>query len=84
MLEYYGLAKRVFNIAHDEEALMYEGTNINNVMLRDADIKKGEIFHTLYAVIEWIGGFQEKEEVVFMIKMQVTKSWIDLRNAFYR
>ena len=61
MLEYYGLAKRVFNIAHDEEPLMYEGTNINNVMLRDADIKKEEIFHTLYAVIEWIGGFQEKK-----------------------
>ena len=61
MLEYYDLAKRVYNIAHDEEALMYEGININNVMLRDDDIKKGEIFHTLYAVIQWIGGLQEKE-----------------------
>ena len=35
MLEYYGLAKSVYNIAHDEEASMYEGININNVMLRD-------------------------------------------------
>ena len=74
MSEYYSLAKRVYNIARDEEALMYEGLRINNAMLRDDGIKKGEIFRTLYAVIQWIGWFQEKKEIIFLIKMQVTKS----------
>ena len=50
----------MYNIAHDKEALMYEGVRINNEMLCDDNVNKDEIFHTLYTVIKWIGWFQEE------------------------
>ena len=73
MQEYYSLAKRVYNIAYDEEELMYQGIHLNNAMNKDDSISKGEIRHTLYTVIKWIGWFREKSVITFMMTTQATK-----------
>ena len=60
MQEYYSLAKRVYNIAYDEEELMYQGIHLNNAMNNDDSLSKSEIRYTLYTVIKWIGWFRDK------------------------
>ena len=63
MEKYYNLAKQVYNIAYDEEALMYEGMNVNHAILHDDSIDKSEIYHTLCKAIRWIGWFQMKNDI---------------------
>ena len=60
MEKYYNLARDIYNISYDEEALIYEGINIDMVMNHNDVIKKCEIRHALYIIIKWIGWFQEK------------------------
>ena len=82
MEKYYNLARDIYNISYDEEALIYEGINIDMVMNHNDIIKKGEIRHALYIIIKWIGWFQEKQVILFMMKRQVAKYQTGLKDTF--
>ena len=60
MLKNYDIAQEVYNISFDKDLLSYKGMYAYNALFNDDNIKKNEIYHTLYEVIQWIGRFQEE------------------------